>query len=80
MTRRETILKELKRRGWSRYRLVKELDGAIPMSTIYNYLRGEKDSETDLGSDRVSIILEVLGMTITTKADRRKGAKKKRRL
>ncbi len=61
MTVRETILKELKRRSWSRYRLVKELDGTIPMSTIYDYLSGE----TDLGSDRVSIILQALGLRIT---------------
>ena len=61
MTIRQTILKELKRCGWSRYRLVKELDGAIPMSTIYDYLSGE----TDLGSDRVSIILQALGLRIT---------------
>ncbi len=64
MTIRQTILKELKRRAWSRYRLVKELDGAIPMSTIYDYLSGE----TDLGSDRVSTILKVLELTITTKS------------
>jgi hypothetical protein len=62
MTIRQTILKDLKRRGWSRYRLVKELDGAIPMSTIYDYLGGE----TDLGSDRVSIILQALGLRITS--------------
>jgi hypothetical protein len=61
MTIRQTILEELKRRGWSRYRLVKELDGAIPMSTIYDYL----SNETDLGSDRVSIILQALDLQIT---------------
>ncbi len=61
MTIRQTILKELKSRGWSRYRLIRQLDGAIPMSTIYDYLSGE----TDLGSDRVSIILKVLELTIT---------------
>jgi hypothetical protein len=66
MTIRQTILKELKRCGWTRYRLVKELNGAIPMSTIYDYLSGA----TDLGSDRVSIILKVLGLTITRKLNK----------
>lgn len=61
MTIRQTIIEELNGRGWSRYRLVKELDGTIPMSTIYDYLGGE----TDLGSDRVSIILQALDLQIT---------------
>ncbi|MHC4165591.1 MAG: hypothetical protein ACYSWQ_01385 [Planctomycetota bacterium] len=73
MTIRQIILKDLKRRGWSRYRLVKELDGAIPMSTIYDYLGGE----TDLGSDRVSIILQALGLRITS--DKRKMGQRPRR-
>ncbi len=73
MTIRQTILKELRRRGWSRYRLVKELDGAIPMSTIYDYLGGE----TDLGSDRVSKILQALGLRITS--DKRKTGQRPRR-
>ena len=60
MTIRQTILKELESCGWTRYRLVKELDGAIPMSTVYDYLSGD----TDLGSDRVSIILQALGLRI----------------
>lgn len=73
MTIRQTILKELKRCGWTRYRLVKELDGAIPMSTIYDYLSGD----TDLGSDRVSIILQALGLRITS--DKRKLGQRPRR-
>jgi hypothetical protein len=58
---REAILKEIKKRGWSRYRLVKELKGAIPANTLYDYLRGD----TDIGSDRASIILQALGLRIT---------------
>ncbi len=72
MTIRETIKKQLKRRGWSRYRLVKELDGAIPATSVYEYLRGE----TDLGSDGVSIILQALGLRITCKPKRGKRPRK----
>ena len=73
MTIRQTIQNELKNRGWTRYRLVKELNGEIPMSTIYDYLSGD----TDLGSDRVSIILQALGLRITS--DKFKMGQKPRR-
>ena len=69
VTIRETIKKELKKRGWSRYRLVKELDGAISATSVYEYLRGE----TDLGSDGVSIIMKTLGLTITSKSNVKRG-------
>jgi hypothetical protein len=61
MTIRETIQKELKRRGWSHYRLAKELEGKMPARTVYAYL----GDECDLVSDRVSIILQALGLRIT---------------
>ncbi len=63
MTIRETIRKELGRRGWSHYRLVKELKGSVPATTVYEYLA----NKTDLGSERVSKILDALGLTITSK-------------
>ncbi len=63
MTIRELIQKELKQRGWSHYRLVKELEGKMPARTVYAYLGGE----CDLVSDRVSIILQALGLRITHK-------------
>lgn len=72
MSIREAIQKELKRRVWSRYRLIKELKGAIPDSTIYDYLRGD----CDLGSDRVSIILQALGLQIKRKPKRGKRPRK----
>ena len=65
MTIRETIQKELKRRGWSQYRLVKELEGKMPARTVYAYLGGE----CDLVSERVSIIMRALGLTITSKSN-----------
>jgi hypothetical protein len=61
MTIREAIQKELQKRRWSYYRLVKELEGKIPARTVYAYLGGE----CDLVSDRVSIILQALGLRIT---------------
>ncbi|MHC4753630.1 MAG: hypothetical protein ACYTBP_00675 [Planctomycetota bacterium] len=61
MTIRNTINSELNRRGWSRYRLEKQLKGKIPARTIYAYLSGQ----CDLGSERVSIILSELDLTIT---------------
>ena len=60
MTIRESILKELYKKKWSHYRLAKELEGKMPPRTVYAYLSGE----CDLGSERVSIILQVLGLQI----------------
>ena len=63
MTIREIIRQELKRRGWSYYRLAKELKGKMPARTVYAYLAGD----CDLVSERVSIILESLELTIERK-------------
>lgn len=60
MTIKNAIEDELKRRGWSHYRLVKELDGKLVDRTVYAYLSGERD----LSSERASIILETLGLKI----------------
>ena len=65
MTIRQTIQKELKRKGWSYYRLVKELEGKIPARTVYAYLSGERD----LTTDRASIILEALSLQIKRKPE-----------
>lgn len=64
MTIRETIKQELKRRGWSYYRLAKELKGKMPARTVYAYLAGD----CDLVSERVSIILGSLELTIKRKS------------
>ena len=60
MTIKSAIKTELKRRGWSRYRLVKELEGKMPPRTVYSYLAGERD----LSSERASVLLEALGLKI----------------
>lgn len=61
MTIKKAIMSELKRRGWSRYRLVKELEGKMPPRTVYSFLAGVQD----LTTERASIILKVLGLKIT---------------
>ena len=60
MTIKKAIEDELKRRGWSRYRLAKELEKKMPARTVYAYLSGERD----LSSERASIILNALGLKI----------------
>jgi ribosome-binding protein aMBF1 (putative translation factor) len=72
MTIRETIQAELKRRGWSRYQLARTLKEVIPESTLYEYLRGD----TDLGTERASIILQALGLQIIRKLERGKRPRK----
>ena len=75
MTIRETIKKELQSRTWSRYRLIKELKGVIPENTVYDYLRGQ----TDLGSEKASIILQALGLQITRNSEGSKRSRKETR-
>jgi len=72
MTIREAIQNELQNRGWSFYRLTKELEGKMPARTVYAYLGGE----CDLVSERVSIILQALGLRITCKTKRGKSPRK----
>ena len=68
---RKAILNELKSRGWSRYRLVQALEGKMPPATVYQYLSGYRD----LNSQRASIILDTLGFKLTP-PKKRKLAKK----
>ena len=60
MTIKKAIEDELKHRGWSRYRLAKELEGEMPARTVYSYLSGERD----VSSERASIILKALSLKI----------------
>lgn len=60
MTIKKAIEVELKRRKWSRYRLVKEIGERIPARTVYAYLANKRD----MTSEKVSIVLEVLGLQI----------------
>ncbi|MHA2066253.1 MAG: hypothetical protein ACXABY_17915 [Candidatus Thorarchaeota archaeon] len=71
---RHSILAELKRRKWSHYRLAKELKGKMPERTVYAYL----GDECDLVSNRVSIILQALGLQIKPKPRRGKRPRKEK--
>jgi len=57
---KKVIKSELKRRGWTCYRLSKELKDKLPQRTVYSYLSGERDISTK----RVSVILKELGLKI----------------
>lgn len=60
MTIKKAIQNELKRRNWTRYRLVKKLEGKMPARTVYGFLAGDQD----LTTERASIILKALGLKI----------------
>ena len=61
-TIRRAVLAELNQRGWSRYRLVKELgpDGKRLHSAIYGWLAGKRHI-TDASA---SLVLAVLGLEV----------------
>ena len=63
---KEAIRAEMKRRGWSAYKLIQELDGKLPQRTIYAYLSKSKESKNkrDISAKRASIILRKLGLKI----------------
>ena len=61
---KKAILAEMKRRGWTCYRLSKELKGKLPQRTVYAYLSDKKKSKRDISAERVSIILKELGLKI----------------
>ena len=64
---KKAIKVEMERRGWTCYKLVKELDGKLPQRTVYAYLSEKKDSanKRDISAERASIILKELGLKIT---------------
>ncbi|MHC4069851.1 MAG: hypothetical protein ACYSR8_09810 [Planctomycetota bacterium] len=61
---KKAIQAELKQRGWTCYRLSKELEGKLPRRTIYAYLSDKGDCKRDISAERVSVILKVLGLKI----------------
>ncbi len=63
---KKAIKAELKRRGWTNYRLTKELEGKLPERSIYAYLTDNEDSvnKRDISAKRASIILKALGLKI----------------
>ncbi|MHC4205088.1 MAG: hypothetical protein ACYSTT_10590 [Planctomycetota bacterium] len=59
---RQAILEQLKQSGLTINQFAKQVEGKVPRRTVYAYLRGEEDSL----SKTVSILLEAVGLTITT--------------
>jgi hypothetical protein len=53
---RKLVLDELARRKWSRYRLVKELAGKVPASTVYEYLA----EKSDMTGEHLGVVFDVL--------------------
>ena len=71
---RQAILKQLEQSGLTINQLAKQVDGKVPRRTVYAYLRDEEDSL----SKTVSILLEAVGLTVTTtKRAKRPGKEKK---
>ena len=72
---RQAILKQLEENGWTINQLAKQVDGQVARRTVYAYLRGEEDSL----SKTVSILLDAVGLTITTtKRAKRPGKEQKK--
>ena len=72
---RQTILKQIEKSGLTINQVAKRVEGKVPRRTVYAYLRNEEDSL----SKTVSVLLDAVGLTITTtkRARRpRKGQKK----
>ena len=65
---RQTILDELERRGWKTNRLAKELEGKINIRVVYQYLREDQDTGTEIASK----MLEVLGLELVQKKKSKK--------
>lgn len=63
ITIKKAIENELERKGWTRYRLVKELqkrEDKLSARTVYAYFSGERD----LTTEKASVILDTLGLKI----------------
>ena len=59
---RQAILDQIEKTGLTINQVAKRVEGKVPRRTVYAYLRGEEDSL----SKTVSILLEAVGLTITT--------------
>jgi transposase len=72
---RQAILKQLEQSGLTINQLAKRVDGKIGRRTVYAYLRGEEDSL----SKNVSILLDAVGLTITTKRTKKRSGKEQKK-
>lgn len=74
---RRSILQELKRRGWSHYRLAKE--SSLPERSVFAYLAGDRD----MSGERVAALCDAIGLKLvrSEKGDRLgRGAQVKRQV
>ena len=65
MSFRKSIKAELRRRGWSAYRLAKE--AGLPIRGVQVFLAGQCEMTTD----RLAAVCEVLGLELTRKRGKR---------
>ena len=66
---REVIIREMKRCGWSSYRLGQE--SGVPIRTVQRYTSGG----CDLVAERVALLCKALGLRIVRDKRRKVGAK-----
>ena len=72
---RQSILDRMRELGWTINHVSVLVKGRIPRRTVYAYLTGEVDARTEVAS----ILMEVLGLTITSKPVKRAGRPRKER-
>ena len=72
---RQAILEQIEKSGLTINQLAKRVEGKIPRRTVYAYLRDEEDSL----SKTVSILLEAVGLTITTTKRAKRSRKEQRK-
>lgn len=72
---RDAILKHMRKRGLTIYRVAKMVERKVPQRTVYAFLRGEEDSVTETAS----AIMKALGLTITSKSKVERGRSPKER-
>jgi len=72
---RDEILKKIDKDGLTINQVALLVEGKIPRRTVYAYLRKEKDS----ASETVSILLDAVGLTITTTKRAKKPRKEQKK-
>jgi len=72
---RQTILDRMQELGWTINRVSVLVRDRIPRRTVYTFLTGEVDARTEVAS----ILMEVLGLTITSKPVKRAARPRKER-
>ncbi|MHC4647181.1 MAG: hypothetical protein ACYTBJ_16945 [Planctomycetota bacterium] len=71
---RKAILKQMQRRGLTKYAVWKLVEDEIARRTVYSYLSGQKDA----ASGTSFVIMRAVGLTVTPakpKARKRRGKK-----